>query len=575
MTALLTAAQMRTIEQAAIDSGEVTGLELMERAGQGVVEAIFEEWPDLKKTSHRAVVLCGPGNNGGDGFVVARLLKEWGWEVEVFFYGDAEKLPADAKVNYERWAKSALISPLTKKSLSDAVQRANDILGDYTFGPDGYIGADYTKGQHTIFVDALLGTGLTRKFSDDLLEISQEWDDECWQNGVAIDIASGLSADSGEAVGGNWFYSRLVVTFHKPKTGHYLGPCNYDVSKIHCKDIGLAEHDFEVFEDSCALFEKKDLDLERNGFFNFGLQKAKREHKFSHGHALICSGPATKTGAARLAARGALRIGAGLVTVASPSDALPENAAQLTAIMLREANTPADFETLLSDNRISSICIGPGFAREVESGGLDFSHTREMVKTALAASTNALSHETGPLSATGPRSVQRRPVVLDADALSAFQDDPSDLFQHLHKNCVLTPHGGEFKRLFPDIHAKLIAPATTGPAYSKVDATRDAAKRAGCTVLFKGADTVIANEQGRACINSAQYDRAAPWLATAGSGDVLAGFITGLLARSFAPMQAAETAAWLHVECALKFGPGLIAEDISEQLPAVFADLGL
>ncbi len=167
-----------------------------------------------------------------------------------------------------------------------------------------------------------------------------------------------------------------------------------------------------------------------------------------------------------------------------------------------------------------------------------------------------------------------RCLVLDADALTILSQNP-DLFSALHDTCVLTPHAGEFARLFPDLAAKLAEPATKGPAFSKVDATREAAKRAGCVVLYKGPDTVIADPSGRCAINSAQYDRAAPWLATAGSGDVLAGFITGLLARGFAPMQAAETAAWLHVECALTFGPGLIAEDLPDQLPAVFRDLGL
>ncbi len=164
--------------------------------------------------------------------------------------------------------------------------------------------------------------------------------------------------------------------------------------------------------------------------------------------------------------------------------------------------------------------------------------------------------------------------MIDADALTLLSENPK-LFERLHKKCVLTPHVGEFARLFPDIAEKLNAPAITGPAYSKVDATREAAKQAGCVVLFKGPDTVIADPSGRCSINSAHYDRAAPWLATAGSGDVLAGFITGLLARGFAPMEAAETAAWLHVECALSFGPGLIAEDIPEELPKVFRALGL
>jgi hydroxyethylthiazole kinase-like uncharacterized protein yjeF len=167
-----------------------------------------------------------------------------------------------------------------------------------------------------------------------------------------------------------------------------------------------------------------------------------------------------------------------------------------------------------------------------------------------------------------------RDLVLDADALTILSQHP-DLFAALHAGCVLPPHAGEFARLFSDIAEKLAAPATKGPAYSKVDATREAAQRAGCVVLYKGPDTVIAAPDGRCAINSAQYDRAAPWLATAGSGDVLAGFITGLLARGFSPFDAACTGAWLHVECARDFGPGLIAEDLPERLPAVFRGLGV
>jgi ADP-dependent NAD(P)H-hydrate dehydratase / NAD(P)H-hydrate epimerase len=192
------------------------------------------------------------------------------------------------------------------------------------------------------------------------------------------------------------------------------------------------------------------------------------------------------------------------------------------------------------------------------------------------------NRKTGFLAATrrtqalvGAALEANRATVLDADALTAFADDPASLFALLHPRCVLTPHMGEFGRLFSDLKTKLDAPAVKGPAYSKVDAVREAAARAGCVVLLKGADTVIADPSGRCAINSAHYERAAPWLATAGSGDVLAGFIVGLLARGFDPMAAAETAAWLHVECARRFGPGLIAEDLPEQLPAVFRDLGL
>lgn len=545
MTELLTAAQMRAIEQAAIESGEVTGLELMERAGRGVVEAILEEWPELAKTSHRAVVLCGPGNNGGDGFVVARLLKEWGWEVEVYLYGDPEKLPPDAKVNYERWLELSEVSRLIVGALRSAIERSFRNYGEKY--EDGEI-SRASWAQETIYVDALFGTGLSRRFEDDLLEISREWADICYDHGVAVDIPSGLCSDSGKVVGGNWFFSKLVVAFERPKQGQYLGNNMYDVKSLHCVDLDI-EWPNGIWSEAVRSISKEDLSLDKNGFFEDGLQKPLRTHKYTHGHALILSGGPGKTGAARLAARGALRIGAGLVTLGVPPAAQMEVASQITAIMLRrvtEGSGEVDgLDVTLKDDRINALCIGPGLG--IGARG------EVLVKTALTS---------------------KRAMVLDADALTLLAQN-EELFDCLHDNCVLTPHGGEFQRLFPDIAEKLNATATKGPAYSKVDAAREAAKRAGCVVLFKGPDTVTAAPDGRCSINSAQYDRAAPWLATAGSGDVLAGFITGLLARGFDPMMAAETAAWLHVECALSFGPGLIAEDLPEALPQVFRDLGL
>ena len=239
------------------------------------------------------------------------------------------------------------------------------------------------------------------------------------------------------------------------------------------------------------------------------------------------------------------------MTVGCASDAVAEHAARLDAVMLRVVGDGAALAELLADTRINALCMGPGMGMGMGMG---------------------ISDETRALIAQGLKS--GRALVLDADALTLIARDPA-LFAALHGACVLTPHAGEFARLFPDIAAKLAAPATTGPAYSKVDATREAAKRAGCVVLFKGPDTVIADPSGRCGINSTHHERAAPWLATAGSGDVLAGFITGLLARGFAPFDAASTAAWLHVECARSFGPGLIAEDLPEELPKVFRALGL
>lgn len=528
MTELLTAAQMRAIEQAAIDSGEVTGLELMERAGRGVVEAIFEEWPELAKTSHKAVVLCGPGNNGGDGFVVARLLKEWGWEVEVFLYGDAEKLPPDARVNYERWME-----------LGD-VHGADDLEKHYE--RRGYVWG-------TMFIDAGFGTGLTRPVPEAMRGfICGSVLTELAIQTVSIDVPSGLCSDSGRILLGDpkhawdppvngWVAQpNLVVSFHREKICAQMGDGPRLAARTVIKDIGLSDTADRVVLPK----EKVTLCISPKA----RLHKQKHWHKFRHGHTLILSGPSGKGGAARLAARGALRIGAGLVTVAPTPGALQENAARLDAIMLSPVGDAPTLEAVLADERLKALCLGPGLGQE---------RARDLVPVALAA---------------------KRATVLDADALTAFSDNPVGLFDMLHDDCVLTPHAGEFARLFPDIAEKLNAPATEGPAYSKVDATREAATRAGCVVLFKGPDTVIAAPDGRCSINSAAYERSAPWLATAGSGDVLAGFITGLLARGFAPMQAVETAAWLHVEAALEFGPGLIAEDLPEQLPAIFRRLG-
>ncbi len=524
MTELLTGAQMRAVEAAAIASGEVTGLELMERAGRGVVEAILAEWPELGLTSHRAVVLCGPGNNGGDGFVVARVLQERGWDVEVFLYGDEAKLPDSARVNCERWREMGEVGNLASVAM---VPR---------YGCD-------------LVVDALFGTGLTRP----LQGVAHDYADQCmhWHGFfsrskvVAVDVPSGLCGDSGKRLDpeGFGFRADLTVTFHRPKIGHFLNWITGVCGKVVTADIGMLERHYP-YEDAAFADGWCHLTRIDEGTV-FELKKENYYHKFAYGHALILSGPSGRGGAARLAARGALRIGAGLVTLGCSQAALVENAGRVDAVMLRQVGDAAALVAVLKDDRINALCLGPGL------GVSD--NTRELVWAALAA---------------------KRETVLDADALTVLAGDPV-LFGQLHENCVLTPHAGEFARLFPDIAAKLGAPATKGPAYSKVDATREAAKRAGCVVLFKGADTVIAEPSGSCAINSAHYERSAPWLATAGSGDVLSGFICGLLARGFGVMQAAETAAWLHVQCALKFGPGLIAEDLPELLPRVLRDLGV
>jgi len=564
MTELLTSAQMRTIETAAMESGSVTGLELMECAGKGVVAAMFDEWPDLAKTSHRAVVLCGPGNNGGDGFVVARLLKEWGWEVEVFLYGDANKLPPDAKANCDRWQAMGEVAPLTVENAAAGA-------------------------RPTVLVDAMFGTGLTRAIPLECarayhaIEARDVGDRHPWlvpYHIVAVDCPSGLDCDSGqfllpkpefdpdEEFDAHWKWwqedaskrllnPHLTATFHRRKVGHYLGDHSFKLRNV---DIGLGQEDRHPAhlnlprstEFVCLLDFDPPKVTSRRAWPGHSLQKRSsgRANKFEYGHALILSGGPGKTGAARLAARGALRIGAGLVTLGTPPAAQMEVASQITALMLTRVADAEGLSAVLEDVRINALCLGPGL-------GLG-DHAAALVDAALAE---------GQLSET-------RHVVFDADALTLIAQEPARM-QALNDRCILTPHGGEFARLFPDLAEKLATVATKGPAYSKVDATRDAAKRAGCIVLFKGPDTVIAHPDGRASIHAAAYDRAAPWLATAGAGDVLAGFIAGLLARGHDPMQAAETAAWLHVECARSFGPGLVAEDLPEELPNVFRQLGL
>jgi hydroxyethylthiazole kinase-like uncharacterized protein yjeF len=270
------------------------------------------------------------------------------------------------------------------------------------------------------------------------------------------------------------------------------------------------------------------------------LRKGIGAHKYDHGHALVMTGGTGRTGAARLAARGALRIGAGLVTLAVPPDAMAEVAGHVTAIMLREAGDAPQLVALLEDHRFNALCLGPGL-------GLAPQHA-DLVATMLAA---------------------QRPTVLDADALTLLGDD-AGLMAALHPACVLTPHEGEFRRLFPDLAVGLDAPTAQRAAM-----VQKAAARAGCTVLLKGAETLVACPEGSVTRHSPAEDGALAWLATAGSGDVLAGFILGLLARRVATPQAANLAVWLHRQAARQFGPGLIAEDLPEELPAVFRAIGV
>jgi len=246
-------------------------------------------------------------------------------------------------------------------------------------------------------------------------------------------------------------------------------------------------------------------------------------NKYSRGHALIVGGGISTTGAARLAAYGALRVGAGLVSIACDDTSLPVYAASLMSIMTKPCNDLRMLDSLLDDERITSVLIGPGC-------GVN-EYTRERTLQILA---------------------HKRPCVIDADAISAFERSPKILFNALHPQAVLTPHEGEFKRVFTMKKTREASAA-------------NAAKESGAIVLLKGHDTLIATPDGKLSVN----EKASPWLATAGSGDVLAGIITGLLAQGMAAYDAARTGAWIHSKAAEIFGPGLISEDLPDMIPAI------
>ena len=503
---LVTAAQMRALEAREMEAGRVTGWELMCRAGEGIVAALLAHWPGLAARPHRAVVLCGPGNNGGDGFVVARLLRGRGWQVRVLHWGTRDKMSPDAQAAFDRWRALGPVEPMDPQAIAAA--RAD------------------------LFVDAIFGTGLSRAVPDlvhDALDAARRAADASAGRLVAVDMPSWFSSDSGAHLGrDNPARFDLVAAVRPMKRGQFTGALPAYVAAVAPVEIGLPAP-----EGALRLIGPPE-----------GLSKPSgtAAHKYTQGHALVLSGGAGRTGAARLAARAALRAGAGLVTLGAPGAAQAECAAQLTAVMLREIGEGGALAAALEDRRLNALCLGPGLGVDDRGAGL--------VAAALASG---------------------RATVLDADALTLAADPERGLVERLHAGCLLTPHMGEFARLFPDLAERVAREAAEG--YSRADAVRAAAARAGCTVLLKGADTFVADPSGGVALNAALYDRAAPWLATAGAGDVLAGLAAGLMARGLSPARAATAAAWLHVEAARRVGPGLIAEDLPEALPAVLAAL--
>jgi ADP-dependent NAD(P)H-hydrate dehydratase / NAD(P)H-hydrate epimerase len=479
--ALLTPAQMGDADRATI-AGGIPGIDLMESAGRAVADAVSRRW-----APRPLAVLCGPGNNGGDGFVAARILAERGWPVRLALLGARAGLKGDAATAAARW--TGPVEPLGLAALDGAA----------------------------LVVDALFGAGLSRAIDGIAAEVIAVLGERGLPV-VAVDVPSGVDGGSGE-IRGAAPKAALTVTFFRRKPGHLLLP-----GRLHCGETLVAQ--IGIPSAVLATVAPDTAGNHPGWWFDKFPRPGATGHKYSRGHALIAGG-AVMTGAARLAARAAARAGAGLVTIAAPAPAFPIYAAALTGVIVAPVTGAGQFDGLLADRRRNAALIGPGAGTGPE--------TRDKVLAILHAGKHA---------------------VIDADALTVFADKPADLFGAIRGPCVLTPHEGEFARLFAASHSKL-------------ERVRRAAKASGAVVLLKGADTVIAAPDGRAAIN----ENAPPTLATAGSGDVLAGIATGLLAQNMPAFEAACAAAWLHGEAAARFGPGLVAEDLVDLLPPVLAEL--
>jgi ADP-dependent NAD(P)H-hydrate dehydratase / NAD(P)H-hydrate epimerase len=475
--ALLTPQQMGEADRLTI-AGGIAGCALMEMAGRGVADTISRRW-----AMRPLAVLCGPGNNGGDGFVAARVLAGRGWPVRVALLGPVAALRGDAVEAAQGWRGP--LEPLTPEALDGAA----------------------------LVVDGIFGAGLTRPVEGAARAVIEALGERRLPV-VAIDIPSGVDGASGEVLG-IAPQASATVTFFRKKPGHLLLP-----GRSHCGEIILVQIGIlETVLDRVAPDTVVDEPLWwLDGFPRPSLAS----HKYTRGHALVAGG-GTMTGAARLAARSALRTGAGLVTLAAPEAAFPVYAASLTGVIVHPVAGPEDFQRLFADKRRNAVLIGPGAGVGAE--------TRDKTLAILKA---------------------KKRAVLDADALTSFAKDPGTLFSAIRSPCVMTPHEGEFARLFD-------------PAGSKPERARRAARESGAVIVLKGADTVIASPDGRAAINA----NAPPELATAGSGDVLAGIVLGLLAQGMEPFAAAAAAVWIHGDAARQVGLGLVSEDLVETLAPV------
>lgn len=497
MIELLAPAEMAEADRLAM-AGGIAGIELMENAGRAIADRIAAN----HSAGARIVVVAGPGNNGGDGFVAGRLLAERGYVVRVLLVGAIERLKGDAALAARRWTRA--IEPAAPDALHISGKPADAI------------------------VDALFGAGLDRPV-EGLARAMIMAMNTAGSRIYAVDLPSGINGATG-AVMGAAVEATETVTFFRRKPGHLLLPGRRHCGEVFVADIGIPE--------SVLTTIKPQTFVNQPDLWSAQFPAPRVEgHKYSRGHAVVLSGGLASTGAARMAARAALRAGAGLVTIASPRDALAVNAAANLAVMVRPVDSAAELAEFLADARRNVMILGPG-------GGVGRA-MREFVSAVLAG---------------------KRAAVLDADALTSFAEEPQALMAAIRarsdRAVVLTPHEGEFLRLFKTID-------DVPQAGSKVERARAAAACTQAVVLLKGPDTVVAAPDGRATIAA----NAPAWLATAGTGDVLAGFVAGLLAQGMPAFEAAAAAVWVHGETGAVVGPGLIAEDLPDALPQVYRRL--
>jgi ADP-dependent NAD(P)H-hydrate dehydratase / NAD(P)H-hydrate epimerase len=479
--ALLDVASARAIDQTAIAAG-TPATELMERAGAATVAAIRERWQPVP-----TLVLAGSGNNGGDVFVIARLLAEAGWQVRVACARDMKTLSGATQAMAKRWT-----------------------------GPITTLEAGRLEGAGLV-VDALFGTGLARALEGDVRAIVEALNARDIPV-VAVDIPSGIDSDSG-AVLGVAVRADLTVTFFRRKPGLVLLPGRTYAGEVVVSDLDVAADVYaripvKLFANAPGLW----IDA-------FPWPTAE-SHKYTRGHAVLLGGTAM-TGAARLASYAAQRIGAGLVTIAADPSVVPIYAAWRADLMVTAIDGAGGFRDLLSDKRLNAVLLGPGSGADERLAG---------------AITAALDSEAA--------------LVLDADCFRVLADRANGLVGRLNDRVVMTPHEGEFSRVF-------------GPPQPRLTAALRVARETGATMVLKGSDTIIAAPGGKAVINT----DAPPDLATAGSGDVLGGLIVGLLANRLSPLLAATIGCWVHGNAASLFGPGLLAGDLPDMVPKVLSGL--